>query len=107
MPKKRTEAEFIRLLNKKQENQYELLTHYINNTTKVKIECRNCGMLFSVIPKELLKRRYGKNCNHRLPLSEKQVKAKIKFATNGKIKMIGAYKGVREKNFIRMYELPL
>lgn len=95
MPKRRTEAEFVQLLNEKQESQYKLLSRYVNNTTKVHIQCNDCGIEWWVSPKTMLRFRVGKACKHHISLSREQVNARIKKATSGKIEMIGEYYGAK------------
>lgn len=101
MAKKRTEKEFINLLNQKQDNQYQLLNHYVNNTTKVKVKCKKCGLIWVTTPKTLLRFRVGKNCNHHIKFSEKQIKEMIKKVSNNKFTMLGNYKGAKIKTLFR------
>ena len=56
---KKTNEEFIAEITKMYNGQYELLESYINDTTKIKFQCHNCGAIFTIKPNNIL---HGHGC---------------------------------------------
>ena len=57
---------FKRELEEKYPNEYELLSEYVNNRTKVKVKHLSCGHSWDSIPKDLLRQFRCPNCNKSL-----------------------------------------
>lgn len=95
--KKITQEEFEKRVENVQHGQYEVLGKYKNQTSKIKVKCLYCSKVMDLLAKNLMIKRVGKNCNHHLPLTENEVKARISKASNYNIEMIGKYKGARVK----------
>lgn len=81
-------SSFQKAINQTQDNQYVLLSKYVNARTKVKIKCNICGKEFYVWPDHLLNRRIGKNCNHQIKLNFEQAAKRLNRISNGEIKLI-------------------
>lgn len=95
--KKLTEKEFLLRVNEVQTGQLEVLSPYINNTTKVRVRCKKCGLIWLAAPKELMRRKIGKNCNHHIKQNAEMVRERVKIQTNGKFSIIGNYRGAKKK----------
>ena len=53
MPKKRTTSEFQNILNELFDNQFDVLSKYIDNATKVTLLCKKCGNIISKVPAKM------------------------------------------------------
>lgn len=89
----RDSSSFQKLVNQKQDNQYTLLSEYVNSRVKVKIKCNKCGVEFYAWPEGLLNVRIGKNCNHkksnhRSRFNFEQASKQLNEISNGKIKLV-------------------
>lgn len=79
---------FQKAINQKQNNQYTLLSKFVNTKTKVKIKCNKCGKRFYVWPDHLLNERIGKNCRHEIKLNFKQALILLSKVSNKEIKLV-------------------
>ncbi|TSO25288.1 hypothetical protein [Lactobacillus sp. LL6] len=95
--KRLTQEEFERRVDKIQHSQYKILEKYINRNTKIKVKCLKCSKIMSLYSRTLMEKRMGKDCNHHLTLTEKEVKERINKASNHKIEMVESYQGARTK----------
>lgn len=95
--KKLTQEEFKNKVDDVQENQYLILGEYKNKRSTIKVQCKNCGLIWEPTASLLLRSRIGKNCKHHINLKNDDVKKRISNATNGNIYMIGEYKGSKVK----------
>jgi len=53
MSKKRTTSDFQNLLNELFNNQFDVLSEYVNNETKVKLLCKHCGHIIFKSPAKM------------------------------------------------------
>lgn len=81
-------SSFQKAINQIQDNQYVLLSKFVNTRTKVKIKCNICGKELYVWPDHLLDGRIGKNCNHRIYLNFEQASKRLNRIFNGEIKLV-------------------
>jgi len=79
---------FQKAINQTQDGQYTLLSEFVNTATKVKVKCNKCGKIFNVCPKNLLHKRFGKNCNHAVKLNFKQASILLDQIFDKEIKLI-------------------
>ena len=70
-------SSFQKAINQTQDNQYTLLSEFVNARTKVEVKCNKCGKEFCVWPENLLNGRIGKNCNHGSILNFKQASKRL------------------------------
>lgn len=99
MPKKRTTSEFQNTLNELFDNQFEVLSEYINNETKVKLLCKKCGNVIYKRPAKMTSKTHegcyicsGKN--HFKTKETLQIEVDIKFPNTYEI--IGEYIKARQ-----------
>lgn len=95
--KKLTQEEFKNKVDDIQENQYLILDEYQNKRSTIKVQCKNCGLIWAPTANLLLRGRIGKDCKHHVNLKSEDVKKRINNATSGNIQMIGQYKGAKAK----------
>lgn len=95
--RKLTQQEFKNKVDDIQDNQYLILGEYKNRHSTIKVQCKNCGLIWEPRASLLLKGRVGENCKHHINLKEDGVKTRISNATNGNISMTGEYKGAKIK----------
>lgn len=95
--KKLTQEEFKNKVDDVQENQYLILGEYKNKRSTIKVQCKNCGLIWEPTASLLLNKRVGKNCKHHINLKDNEVKERIVNASNRNISMIGNYKGAKVK----------
>ncbi|WP_281196552.1 DUF723 domain-containing protein [Lactobacillus acetotolerans] len=81
-------SSFQKAINEKQDNQYTLLSEFVNITTKIKVKCNKCGKEFCAWPENLLHRRFGKNCEHKFKLDFKQASKQLNKISDGEIKLV-------------------
>lgn len=81
-------SSFQKAVNQVQDNQYVLLSKYVNVRTKVNIKCNICGVEFYAWPGNLLNGRIGKNCNHKIRLDFEQASKQLSKISNEEIKLI-------------------
>ena len=86
--RRRDSSSFQKAINEKQDNQYTLLSKFVNLTTKVKIKCNICKKEINVWPSTLLYERIGKNCNHKIILNFEQASKRLNKISNGEIKLV-------------------
>ena len=58
-----TKEIFIDKLNNKFPNKFDILSDYVNSTTKIKIKCLTCNNVFDIRPSSLLSRGRCPNCS--------------------------------------------
>lgn len=86
-------SSFQKAINEKQDNQYTLLSKFVNTKTKVKVRCDICGKKLYVWPEDLLRKRFGKkckheHCGHRPRLNFGQAAKRLNRISAGEIKLI-------------------
>ncbi|WFC04410.1 hypothetical protein [Lactiplantibacillus pentosus] len=101
MPRKLSEEEVQREIDTVQNGRIKIIGEYKNNVTPVLVKCNVCGIEWMASPKMLRKSPVGVGCYHHINLTEYQVQKRIERATNGKISMIGHYKGAKCKTMMQ------
>ena len=96
-------SSFQKAVNQVQDGQYTLLSEYTGYKNKVKIKCNICGREFYVWSYDLLKKRIGKNCNHRIYLDFEQASKRLNKIFDGEIKLIH-FSGMREVATFKCHE---
>lgn len=81
-------SSFQKAINQTQDNQYTLLSNFISTKVKAKIKCNKCGKNFKVWPDNLLYKRLGKNCRHKLIRNFKQASILLGQISDKKIKLV-------------------
>lgn len=82
-------------------NEYELLTDYVNASTKIKIKHIPCNTICEKRPFDFLK---GKGCIHCCGSKKKStenIQEQLKEVTNGEYELIGEYKNNKTKILVR------
>lgn len=73
MSKKRTTAEFKKIINETYAGKIEILSDYVNNKTKLLVKCNECGSEEYKTPTKILKGQICNNCS-RNKLSKERAK---------------------------------
>ena len=100
MPKKRTHEEFIDALNLVDPS-IIVLGNYLNSTTRIEVQCKECGKIWSPIPKNLLAGKGCRECKIK-QFADTRRKTHDQFLKelheiNPTVKVIGIYHSRHEK----------
>lgn len=79
---------FMKKMNKRQHNQYALLSKYHGYNRLITVKCKQCGVIFDTTPATILTKRVGKNCNHYCAFNFKQASEWLSKKTSKKIKLV-------------------
>lgn len=94
-PKEEFEKE-IKKINKK----IILIGQYINSSTKVLIECKDCGHRWKALPSTILRKHGCPKCANNIIKTQKKYEKEIK-SHNSNVDIIGEYKGANKKVLTR------
>lgn len=91
------DKEFQEKVNKIHNNEYQILSHYINNHTKVKVKHLVCGNVYEVTPNSILNGRRCPKCYGTPKKTTKQFKQEVFNLVGNEYTVIGQYKGTNTK----------
>lgn len=90
--KKTTHEDFLKQFNQVSNSKYELLNHYINRKTKIKVKCLKCGNITEMTPGNFLRGRKCRKCfANSSRKTTQQFKNEVKAATGNEYSVIGEY----------------
>lgn len=102
MTKKKTHKEYLREINAKYNNEYEILEEYINTHEPILTRHNKCGYEWKSRPHDLLSGHGCPKCgvekySCKRRMTPKEFEDKLKKISNGKIKALEKYKNSRTK----------
>lgn len=98
--KRKSEEQFLDELKEKTNDKIISLESYINNRTKIKFQCKECGYIWDCIPSNLLRGHGCPKCNRKIA-NQKQMKnqevfeCQFKEKGNPNVIQLEPYKGAR------------
>lgn len=102
--KKRTHEDFIYEVKLENKKNIEVLGKYVNMRTKIKVKHIDCGHVWEVSPRSLIKNVGCPKCANNVKRTTQEFKEEINSLTKGKYIVLGNYKSNREKIKIKHCE---
>ena len=93
--------EFDKVNNENFHNEYELLSDYVNASTKIKIRHKPCGTISEKLPFDFLSGKGCSYCNGGVCLETDNIKNKIEALTNNEYSLIGEYKNNKSYIYVK------
>lgn len=103
MPRKKTHQDFLNDVKEKYGDKYTVIGEYKTASTKIKIQCNNCGDIKEVKPYSFIRQKIGcKKCYHnKRKLTFKDIENRLKNETNNEYQLISIGSTVADKIKIR------
>jgi uncharacterized protein YozE (UPF0346 family) len=99
--KKKTHKEFIDEIFKLFNTEYDILSEYINNSTKIKIKHNKCNYIWDILPTNILKCARCPKCAGLIPYTTESFKEKLFELVENEYSLLGEYKNARTDILIK------